>query len=157
MRRRVPLPLVAVAVTVVVAALVAAAFWLLRDRPVEVAAPPSAADPACSTLAERLPDRVGTRTRRTTSSDSPAVAAWGDPAIVWLCGVAQPGPSTECLDISGVDWVVESLDDGTAFTTFGRDPAVQVLVPAAYAPEPLLLPPFSRVMAAIEQGSRRCT
>ena len=157
MRRRVPLPLVAVAVTVVVAAVVAAAFWLLRDRPVEVAAPPSAADPACSTLAERLPDKVGTRTRRTTSSDSPAVAAWGDPAIVWLCGVAQPGPSTECLDISGVDWVVESLDDGRAFTTFGRDQAVQVLVPATYAPEPLLLPPFSRVMAAIEQGSRRCT
>ena len=30
--------------------------------------------------------------------------------------------------MNGVDWVAHPLADGTSFTTYGRDPAVQVLV-----------------------------
>ena len=132
--------------------------WLvLRDRPVQVRPAVSAADPACATLAGSLPPTVAAQPRRATSSDSPGVAAWGDPAVIWLCGVLPPGPSTDCLEVNGVDWVVERLDDGTAFTTFGRDPAVQVLVPRAYAPEPLRLPALSAVVATLPQGRRRCT
>ena len=130
---------------------------MLRDRPLQVRPAASAADPACATLARALPATVAAQPRRATSPDSPGVAAWGDPAVVWLCGVPQPGPSTDCLQVNGVDWVFERLSDGTAFTTFGRDPAVQVLVPSAYSPEPLRLPALSAVVAAIPQGPRRCT
>ena len=130
---------------------------LLRDRPMQVRPAASSADPACAVLAGALPRTVAAQPRRATSPDSPAVAAWGDPAVVWLCGVAQPGPSTDCMEVNGVDWVFEPLDDGTAFTTFGRDPAVQVLVPSVYAPEPLRLPALSAVVATLPQGSHRCT
>lgn len=145
------------AITLIALALGAGAWLLLGSRPVQVRPAPAAADPACAMLAARLPPTVGTLQRRATSSPSPGVAAWGDPAIIWLCGVPQPGPSGDCLDVSGVDWVFTQLSDGTAFTTFGRDPAVQVLVPKAYSPEPLRLPPFSAVVTAVPQGPHRCT
>jgi hypothetical protein len=78
--------------------------------------------------------------------------------VVWRCGVTPPGPTTdECIEVDGVDWVRHPLADGSSFTTYGRDPAVQVLVPDAYAPEPLVLPPFSKVVAALPQGEHRCS
>ena len=138
-------------------AAVAGAVLLLGDRPVSVRPAASSTDPACARLADALPPTVAAQQRRATSPDSPAVAAWGDPAVIWLCGVDQPGPSADCLQVNGVDWVFQRLDDGTAFTTFGRRPAVQVLVPRAYSPEPLRLPALSAVVAALPQGPRRCT
>jgi hypothetical protein len=42
------------------------------------------------------------------------------------------------------------------FTTFGRTPAIEVLVPDAYTPEPLLLPAFTAAARAIPQGTHRC-
>ncbi|GAA4345271.1 DUF3515 family protein [Angustibacter luteus] len=141
------------------AALVAVALtWWWTGRPLSVTAPANAADPACAAMAARLPSQVHGQDRVETTSDSPAVAAWGDPAVIWRCGVAPPGPTTdECLDVNGVDWVAHPLADGTSFTTYGRDPAVQVLVPKHYAPEPLLLPPLSGVAATLPQGGRRCS
>lgn len=152
-----PLSVVGVLLALAVGAAVAVLVLALRERPVEVRAAPSAGDPACATLAARLPATVAGQQRRATSSGSTGVAAWGNPAIIWLCGVSEPGPSPDCIDVSGVDWVYERLDDGAAFTTYGRAPAVQVLVPAAYSPEPLRLPDFSAVVALIPQGPRRCT
>ena len=35
---------------------------------------------------------------------------------------------------------LRTLSDGASATTYGRDPAIEVLIPKAYAPEPLLLP-----------------
>jgi hypothetical protein len=146
------------AVPAVVAAAAVFAVLTLRDRPVEASAPPAGSDPACVRLAAGLPATVRGQERRATTSPSPAVAAWGDPAIVWRCGVTPPGPTTdECTQVDGVDWVRVPLADGTSFTTYGREPAVQLLVPRAYAPEPLVLPVFSRVVAAVPQGPRRCT
>ena len=82
--------------------------------------------------------------RRDTSPPTPAVAAWGDPAVIARCGVAAPGPTeTECLEVDGVGWIPEELADGTRFTTFGTEPAIEVLVPGDYAPEGLLLPVFA--------------
>ena len=155
--RPLPLPVLAVLLAVLVAASVVGATRLLGQGPVEVTPAPSAADPACSTIARRLPVSVAGQARRETSSASPAVAAWGDPAIVYLCGVVQPGPSPSCQDVNGVDWVYLQLGDGTVFTTYGRDPAVQVLVPRAYAPEPLRLPDFSAAVSIVPQGTRRCS
>ncbi|MGN6302515.1 MAG: DUF3515 domain-containing protein [Angustibacter sp.] len=136
---------------------VGAGLWWWLFRPLDVAAPAGASDPACAQLAAKLPATVQQQGRARTSSGSPAVAAWGDPAIIWRCGVTPPGPTTdECIEVNGVDWVRHPLKDGQSFTTFGREPAVQVLVPNAYAPEPLVLPPFSAVVAAIPQGEQRC-
>jgi len=85
------------------------------------------------------------------------VRAWGDPAIIARCGLAPIGPTTDpCLDVSGVDWVAHRLTNGVRFTTYGRTPAIEVLVPSAYQPEPLLLPAFGKAAASIRQGRQHC-
>ncbi|HKG50713.1 MAG TPA: DUF3515 family protein [Actinomycetales bacterium] len=146
------------AVPAAVAAALVYGLLALRDGPVDVAAPAGGSDPTCARLADRLPATLRGQARRATTSASPAVAAWGDPAIVWRCGVTPPGPTAnECTQVNGVDWVREPLTDGNSFTTYGREPAVQLLVPRAYAPEPLTLPALSAVVAAVPQGDRRCT
>ena len=91
------------------------------------------------------------------SVDSPAARAWGDPAIVAVCGYEPPGPSTlECVAVDGVDWIVQRRSDGVQFTTYGRSPAMDVLVPAAYAPEPLQLPAFSAAARSLPETGRHC-
>jgi hypothetical protein len=93
-----------------------------------------------------------------TSPVSSRAAAWGDPAVIATCGWPALGPTDkECLDVDGVYWVVDALSDGVRFTTFGRDPAIEVLVPDAYKPEPLLLPAFGPAARALPTDSRRCS
>jgi len=124
---------------------------------VDVAAPADASSAPCAAAAQRWPGTVGGQARRDTTSPSPAVRAWGDPAVIARCGVAAPGPTTdECLAVSGVDWVVHPLSDGVKFTTYGRSPAIEVLVPHHYQPESLLLPAFGAAASAIPQGPHRC-
>jgi Protein of unknown function (DUF3515) len=123
----------------------------------DVADPAEADSPACRSVAAHWPRTVGGRALRPTSSSSAAVRAWGDPAIIARCGVAPIGPTTDqCLEVSGVDWVAHRLTDGVRFTTYGRTPAIEVLVPGAYQPEPLLLPAFGAAASAIPQGERHC-
>jgi hypothetical protein len=124
---------------------------------VEVTAPARAGSPACAAAAARWPATVSGQERVETTADSGSVAAWGDPAVIARCGLAALGPTTDaCLDVDGVDWVVRRLSDGAAFTTFGRDPAIEVLVPEAYAPEPLLLPAFGAAAKALPTNGRTC-
>lgn len=115
--------------------------------------------PGCRAVAERWPATVGGQPARVTAVESRGVAAWGDPPIIARCGAPVPGPTEEqCLDVEGIDWVVTGdLEDGFAFTTYGRDPAVEVLVPDAYAPEALVLPAFGDAVSVVEQGPRRCS
>ena len=114
--------------------------------------------PECHALSALWPARVGSAEPRETAVDSVTVAAWGDPAIIARCGALPPGPTTlQCLDVAGVDWIVEELEDGVSFTTYGRTPAVQVLVPKAYPTPPLLLPAFAPAVETIEQGQNRCS
>ena len=113
---------------------------------VEVAVPGAGTGAPCAAAAAHWPASVSGMQLRETSPSSPAVAAWGDPAVVARCGVPAPAPtSTECIEVDGAGWIPEPLADGTRFTSFGTDPAVEVLVPRAYAPEPLLLPAFTAV------------
>jgi Protein of unknown function (DUF3515) len=117
-----------------------------------------ASDPACTRVAAALPPTVLKAERRATHPTSPALAAWGDPAIILRCGVESPGPSTDhCETVDGIDWVVQSLSDGEDFTTFGRTPAIQVLVPKHYAPEEFALTALSAAIATIPQGEHRCS
>jgi hypothetical protein len=150
-------PRVAVLLAAVVA-LAIGAYLLLRPQSVEVAVPDGGADPACTTMADRLPSRLLDHGRVATSPTSPAVAAWGEPAIIWRCGVTPPGPTTQdCIAVNGIDWVVQPLDDGTGFVTYGRDPAVQVLVPDDYAPETFALTALSAAVGTVPQNEHRCT
>lgn len=104
-------------------------------------------------MAALWPAEVGGAGRTKTATEDPSVAAWakgGDPAIIARCGVAVPGPTTnECIAVDDVDWIAERLDDGMRLTTYGRDPALEVLVPDHYAPEPLVL---SSLGAAAQVG-----
>lgn len=129
------------------------------SRAVQVTPPPAAGSPGCAAVASAWPTRVAGLERGEASTDSPAVAVWGEggSAIVARCGVDPPAPTTDdCLDIDGVDWVVRRLDDGAAFVTYGRTPAVEVLVPAAHAPEPLVMGDFAAAGKAVPQGPRSC-
>jgi hypothetical protein len=124
---------------------------------IDVADPVGAGSALCRSAAARWPTTVGGQRLRPTSSSSAAVRAWGDPPIIARCGLPPIGPTTDpCLDVSGIDWVAHQLTDGVRFTTYGRSPAIEVLVPSAYSPEPLLLPAFGKAASAIAQGPRHC-
>ncbi|MCT1447486.1 DUF3515 domain-containing protein [Brevibacterium casei] len=89
-----------------------------------------AANPKCADILLRLPVEVGGEQERDTSSQG--TKAWGDPNVAVLrCGVTPPGPTTDkCVSVSGVDWVSKGgeEDDTWVFTSYGRTPAVEVLV-----------------------------
>jgi Protein of unknown function (DUF3515) len=125
---------------------------------VEVFPPQHAAE--CEPATAQWPDQVGGQDARGVDPNGGVktdAAAWGDPAVIATCGWPALGPTDkECLDVDGVYWVVESLSDGVRFTTYGRDPAIEVLVPRAYAPEPLLLPAFGPAAKALPTNGRQC-
>ena len=126
------------------------------SRATEVAPAPQASAPVCRTAS--WPTTVSGHARVDTSPDDPSVAAWGDPALVARCGLDPLAPTTdECVTVDGVDWVVRRLSDGTMATTYGRDPAVEVLAPAAYGPVPLLLPAFGDVARSLPATGRHCS
>lgn len=99
---------------------------------------PGAAEPECASVVLALPDALAEDLPR-VSTNSQATAAWGTPgaAVTLRCGVEPPGPSAQCQSVESangttVDWIVATDDEGTwSFTTYGRDPAVEVVVPPA--------------------------
>lgn len=119
--------------------------------------PDKASDPACAKVAKHWPKTVAQQDPRDVSEDSPAVRAWGDPPIIARCGLTSPGPTANCIGASGIDWVWRDLKDGKAFVTYGREPAIEVLVPEDHAPEPLALGAFAKAAKQIPQGEHRCT
>ncbi|HSP60682.1 MAG TPA: DUF3515 family protein [Ornithinimicrobium sp.] len=113
--------------------------------------------PVCTQVARHWPATVAGLEPRVTAVQSDGVAAWGDPPVVARCGKVPPGPTTDpCIDVSGIDWVATELDDGTMFTTYGRDPALEVLVPADHGTAPLLLPAFEQAARQVPQTGGRC-
>ena len=85
-----------------------------------------------------VPDELGGDLLK-MPTDAQATAAWGEPgaAVTMRCGVAQIGPSADCQHVdsgdgTAVDWIVTTDDAGTwSFVTYGREPAVEVIVPPA--------------------------
>lgn len=114
--------------TIVVTA--SAALTLAGCVPVVSMAPAAenANDPECAAATVRMPDAIGGYELRRT--DAQATAAWGDPTVVVLyCGVPVPEVSDlPCVPIDGVYWLREEVPAGLAFTTYGRDPAIRVVV-----------------------------
>ena len=125
---------------------------------------PNAKSVGCAEVTVRLPDQLGGATdaqgnpnsvpleRRDTNAQ--ATGAWGDPATVLLwCGVDAPGASTlPCVSVNDVDWIV---DDSAAptfrFTTFGRTPAIAVVVDSERASGSTVLADLSRAVSVTEQ------
>ncbi|MBT8161496.1 MULTISPECIES: DUF3515 domain-containing protein [Arthrobacter] len=95
---------------------------------VDVQAASDAANPACAPMMVALPDKVGDASLRQTNSQ--ATAAWGDPSVLILrCGVNIPGPTTDrCVTVNDVDWVIKEGDPVWTLTTYGREPATEILM-----------------------------
>lgn len=103
---------------------------------------PSAAAVGCAEVARTLPTEVAGMAVRTTTAQG--AAAWGPAGapeggsgeVVLRCGVDPPGPTTAgCTaaiydGLPEVDWITEQDGEGARFTTYGRVPAVQLVVPA---------------------------
>lgn len=93
----------------------------------DVESAPDAANPDCATIMVALPSVLADQQQRET--DSQATAAWGEPAkIILRCGVPVPGPTTEqCATVNGIDWILREDESTWTATTYGREPAVEVL------------------------------
>jgi hypothetical protein len=95
-----------------------------------------AIDPVCAQVIVALPDTVAGLAARETNAQG--TGAWGEPAAVILrCGVPSPDPtSDECLVVDGIDWIRDdSADPNFVFTTYGRTPAVEVIIDSDGDPE----------------------
>jgi hypothetical protein len=117
--------------TVLVALLTTLLTGCVQAVPLDAAE--NANDPACADVTVRLPDTVADKPKRETSAQ--ATGAWGNPAAVLLhCGVAVPGPTTDaCIALNGIDWIADDSEAATntyRYTTYGRDPAVEVVINA---------------------------
>lgn len=115
---------------------------------------PHANSPDCAAVTVRLPDSVSELDKRTTTAQ--ATGAWGDPASVLLhCGVEPIGPTTmPCFDVNGVDWVRDDSDAPIyRFTTYGRTPAVEVVIDNDHASGSALLD-LSEAVTVIDQSSK---
>lgn len=130
--------------------------------PVVVEPAPYAGDPGCAAVMLGIPDEVGGLARLETSSQ--ATAAYGDePRIVVRCGVEVPGPSSErCLAIdtpaASADWLVLEEDDVWRAIAFGRNPAMEVVVPKIRADQAVgdILAAFSPSATRADRTGLEC-
>jgi len=146
----VPIGGVAVSVVaVVVCALLATACGASTSLRVDPPEPSDeAADSACRALVDVLPDELDGQERRDIDPPDQLSAAWGAPAIVLRCGVAEPEalePTSACFEVSGVGWLATQdgepadlgavdVEGAVTFTTIGRAAYVEVSVPDTYQP-----------------------
>jgi hypothetical protein len=89
---------------------------------------------------------------RRVQSDSPYAYAWGDPAIVLVCGVDRPEgyvTGAAAIQINGVQWYVDTSDaDSTVWTTVDRPVYVQISLPPSVdsAPVTALTPQIAQTL-----------
>jgi hypothetical protein len=141
---------------------VAACVLLAGCSPIVTLTPaPQATAVACAGVVVRLPGRILTEDKRET--DAQGTAAWGEPVRISLrCGVTTTPPSSQCVTFDEVDWKVQSARsaDGRqqyVLTTYGRTPAVQVVLDAGL-PSDQVMPLISdAVSTAIPRASLKCT
>jgi hypothetical protein len=98
-------------------------------------APSAAANAACPALMRILPSTLEDGNDRAVRSRSPYVRAWGDPAVVLVCGVDRPAGyrvGSALIQINQVQWYVDTSDPKTVvWTAVDRPVFVQVRVPAS--------------------------
>lgn len=111
----------------------------------------------CTKVLEKLPINLGRLEPRIvhTHPESPAVVAWGDPAVILRCGVDRPkalhpGSSARFFDggqTAGPFFDVTNGDDGNVYTTVDRAAYVSISVAQAYQGSNVL-PPLARAIGA---------
>lgn len=113
-------------------------------------------NPGCAEVIVRLPDAVDGQERRSTNAQS--TAAWGNPATVILrCGIEPVEISTlPCVTASGVDWIVDdSAKPSFRFISFGRTPALEVIVDSENAVGVNALDSLAEAVKSIEP-TKKC-
>ena len=127
MRSTTRTPLIAILATVPLLATLAGCAAIVPLEPAD-----DAANVACADVIVNLPDTVAGLDKRETNAQG--TGAWGEPAGVLLrCGVAVPDPTAALACVTaptdGIDWLRDDSDTPNfVFTTYGRDPAVQVVI-----------------------------
>lgn len=111
----------------------------------------------CAAVITSLPDTVAGLEARETNAQG--TAAWGSPASVILrCGVDVPDPTATlaCVTVDDVDWLRDPENDPSfVFITYGRDPAVEVIVDSAVVSGGSALTDLSAALAVVP-AERRC-
>jgi hypothetical protein len=114
---------------------------------VSVAAPtPSAAtiDP-CAQVESALPvqlDGNNPRAVEPSPDTGAAVVAWGNPPIIFHCGVDRPkelvaNSTADIILAGGVNWLPVGTSNATVFTAVDRSVYIQLTVPKSYAQPPI--------------------
>jgi hypothetical protein len=110
------------------------------------------ADASCPTLMKTLPLELSGEQSRRVKSDSPYAYAWGDPAVVLICGVDRPAGyvvGVSSIQINGVQFYVDTTDpDTTVWTTVDRPVYVQISLPSSVdsAPVTALTPQIAQAL-----------
>ena len=105
----------------------------------------------------RLPDTVAELPRRNVNAQS--TAAWGEPvAVIVRCGLPTPPPSTlPCATVEGIDWLRDDSDAPTfVFTTYGLDPATEVIVDAEVVSGTAVLRAIARAVGSQSAPMAQC-
>ncbi|GAA4265237.1 DUF3515 family protein [Frondihabitans peucedani] len=121
--------------TAIALALVAVALPLAACTSTVALDPAPRADTVgCADVVVRLPSTLESLSRHDTNAQG--TGAWGSPAsIVLTCGVTTPRVSDQnCYPVEGVDWLIDYRGDEAVYTTYGRNPGVQVVVDTKAVP-----------------------
>lgn len=117
---------------VAAAALLLAVSGCTQVVPLEPAV--DAEDARCADVVVHLPDTVGGRDSDLglRETNAQGTAAWGTPsAAILRCGVPVPDPTStlRCYTADGIDWLLDETDaPNLVYTSYGREPAVEVIV-----------------------------
>jgi Protein of unknown function (DUF3515) len=120
--------------------------------PVQVPPVTPQADEFCPALMSNLPLELAGEQSRRVDSASPFAYAWGDPAVVLICGVDRPAgfvTGTATIQINGVQWYVDTKDpNSTVWTAVDRPVHVEVRLPADVdsAPVTALSTPLAKAL-----------
>ncbi|MBV9592559.1 MAG: DUF3515 domain-containing protein [Actinobacteria bacterium] len=105
----------------------------------------------CAQVVSKLPVQLEDQAPRIvhpTPNVAAQAAAWGDPPITFLCGVARPaqlvpGSTTEVSTVDGVNWLTVPQKNQTTYYLIDRPVYIQVVIPES---QHALLPPFSQAV-----------
>jgi len=115
-------------------------------------------NPGCADVIVRLPDTVADQERRETNAQ--ATGAWGSPTSVLLyCGVEVPSASTQrCIQIDGIYWLVDDSEKPSyVLRSYGREPAIDVVVDTTVTGTTPALMDLSRAVSRTTPNGHACT
>ncbi len=121
-----------------------------RDVAIPATTPTGSQTAWCDKVMAALPQTLSGQQRRTVSSDTPYVAAWGEQPITLRCGAdpASPGPNTNPAVVQGRSWAVELRTKGAIATSTDTPAPVQVGIPSAFQPPELVLAGLDSALTA---------